>query len=123
MIKLPVYIQEAAEQDGSYSIHDCNGELLADLLTRQTAQTLARRLNDVEIIRVFVRGGNIEDVEGVPAGVVVEVVDFDNDGEHFDGQKCSIGRYGATASLAELDINGKMRTRAEIEELDQQGQV
>jgi len=45
-----------------------------------------------DIITITVYGGLVQDVEGVPAGVTVQIIDYDNQGPDTDhaGKPCSI---------------------------------
>jgi hypothetical protein len=44
------------------------------------------------IITITIKGGNVQDVDGVPAGVTVQIIDYDNHGPDKDyaGKPCSI---------------------------------
>ncbi len=59
----------------------------------------------MQIIKVFVEGGVVQDVENSLLGVVVEVYDFDIDGadeeklETYKDRKCFISRYGAGRTM------------------------
>lgn len=50
--------------------------------------------NENHTISIYVEGGVVQDVDDVPPGITVRVVDYDNAGETDDtGEDCSIELY------------------------------